>query len=83
MDTTRKITDLAPEDVPVVERLFGQRLDKATDAVLILRLPESVAPAGDDELPSWCNVLDGMSDQDVDEFNAILKLPVRIAKHET
>jgi hypothetical protein len=82
MDTTRKITDLAPQDVPIVERLFGQRLDNAADAVLILRVPASVQPVDGDDLPAWCNVLEGMSDDDVDDFNALLKLPVRIGHPE-
>jgi hypothetical protein len=82
MDASRKISDLAPEDVPIVERLFGRRLDNAVDAVLILRLPEATPPAGADGLPDWCNVLEGMSDEDVDDFNTIMKLPVKLGHRE-
>ena len=82
METTRRVSDLSPQDVPIVERLFGQRLDNMVDAVLILRVPETVSPIDGDELPAWCNVLEGMSDEDLAEFNSLIELPVRIGSPE-
>ena len=33
-----------------------------------------------DPLPPWCNVLEGMSEQDRDEFRALLDAPVHLAR---
>jgi hypothetical protein len=83
METIRPLTEIDPRDLPVVERLFGQRLEAAEGAVLVLRTPDP-APvengAESDELPAWCNVLEGMSDEDRDEFRAILNTPVRLTQ---
>jgi hypothetical protein len=45
---------------------------------------ETIRPlaSDDDELPAWCNVLEGMSDEDRDEFRAILSTPVRLTQCE-
>jgi hypothetical protein len=83
METIKKISDIDPSDRAVVERVFGQRLEAAGNIVLILKTvdaaPSSPLPAGD-ELPSWCNVLDGLSDEDLAEFDATLNEPVRLAR---
>ncbi len=76
METIKKITEIDPRDVPLVERVFGQRLDPSAGAVLILRVPETACAAepqgGNDDVPAWCNVLEGMSDEDLADFDAIL-----------
>lgn len=85
METIRKIADIDPRDLPVVERVFGQRLDVTSNVVLVLRTPDTPAdagPADSDELPAWCNVLDGMSEQDRDDFRATLNTPVRLSQCE-
>ena len=76
METIRKITEIDPQDLPVVERMFGQRLEVTANVVLVLRTPDVTADSGptdSDELPAWCNVLDGMSDEDRDDFRATLR----------
>lgn len=83
MEAMRKLSDIDPSDRAVVERLFGQRLDPNADAILILQTVqdgpsqpvESVA-----EVPSWCNVLEGLSDEDLAEFDAAVNEPVRLAR---
>lgn len=82
METTRRITDIDPRDLPTVERLFGQRLEVNSNVVLVLRtldVPADVEPTDADDLPAWCNVLEGMSEQDRDDFRATLDTPVRLA----
>jgi len=83
METIKKIAEMDPCDVPLVERVFGQRLDPSAGAVLILRVPETacaVAPQPEnDDVPAWCNVLEGMSDEDLAEFDATLAMPVWLA----
>lgn len=85
MESIRKITDIDPQDLPVVERLFGRQLTGTSGFVLVLRTIEAPAGQGSaesDELPAWCNVLEGLSDQDRDEILATLKTPVRLAHSE-
>jgi hypothetical protein len=86
METTRKLSDIDPNDLSVVERLFGQRLAPNGDAVLVLRVPDDFAATENDnhdELPSWCNVLEGMSDKERDEFRSALEsTPVTLARPE-
>lgn len=84
METTRKVSNLDAHDRLVVERVFGQRLDVSAEAVLILRVkeqpPQPSSRAEGDEVPAWCNVLEGLSDEDLAEFSAVLETPVRLAK---
>ena len=73
METIKKISDIDPRDRAVVERVFGQRLEAAGNIVLILKTVDaapSIPLAAGDELPSWCNVLEGLSDEDLAEFDA-------------
>ncbi len=83
METIRKVHDIDPNDLPIVERVFGLKLDATGDAVLILRVtpPSQQQPEGADqeEVPDWCNVLEGMSDEDLADFDAILNTPVHLA----
>jgi hypothetical protein len=84
METIKKISELETADRAVVERVFGVRLDPSADIVLILKSNGSLpaVPASSDEededgLPKWLNVLQGMSDEDLADFNATLNAPVR------
>lgn len=82
METIRKLTEIDPQDLSVVARVFGQRLETTDNVVLVLRTLDPTAetgPVDSDELPAWCNVLEGMSDTDRDEFRATLGTPVRLA----
>jgi hypothetical protein len=96
METIRKLTDIDPRDLPVMERVFGQRLDGSANVVFVMRTLDDASNlgamsgdprpidegAGSDELPEWCNVLEGMSKADRDEFRAELDRPVRMAHSE-
>ena len=82
METIKRVCDLESADRAVLERVFGQPLEPSSDAVVILKAAEpspAPAPVGDDGIPEWFNVLEGMSDEDLAEFDAILKTPVRLA----
>ena len=84
MEVTRKLTELDPADLSVVERLMGQPLDHTTNLVLVLRtvdVPPVVALEQPDELPAWCNVLEGMSDEELAAFRATLAVPVHLARN--
>jgi hypothetical protein len=84
METIRKLADLGPDDLSSVERLFGQRIESTSGLVLILKtedrptLEGSPLPQG--QLPEWCNVLEGMSDEDLADLDAIINQPVYLAR---
>lgn len=84
METIKRLSDVDPSDLPTVERLFGQRIDSTTGFVLILKSEEhpsgEVPPAAQDRLPDWCNVLEGMSDEDLAELDDAINEPVRLAR---
>ncbi|HJT35888.1 MAG TPA: hypothetical protein VJ783_27920 [Pirellulales bacterium] len=76
METIKNLSDIAPQDLSVLERLIGAPLDPAQHQAVVVRVlpvasptPESYAGG---TLPEWCNVLDGFSDEDLAEFDAIL-----------
>lgn len=83
MEKIKKLCDVDPRDLAVVERVFGQRIE-TTDAVLILKSADKAPnvsgtqPSG--ELPDWCSVLEGMSDEDLAEFTATLEQPLHLAR---
>jgi hypothetical protein len=83
METMKRLSDLDPSDRAVIEREFGQPLDKPADSVLVLRVngesSSLVTSPGEQEIPAWCNVLEGMSDEDLTDFDAILEMPIRFA----
>jgi hypothetical protein len=83
METVKRISELDPRDRSIVERMFGQHLAESADAILILRVNGEQAPrtppTDDDDVPAWCNVLEGMSDEDLADFDAILKTPIQLA----
>ncbi len=65
--------DESRRDVPLVERVFGLRLDPMAGAVLILRVPDTASfvelRSDDEDVPAWYNVLVRMSDEDLADFN--------------
>ncbi len=84
METIKRLSDVDPRDLAMVERVFGQRIQSTKGVVLILKTdeapPTEAGTGSSGELPSWCNVLEGMSDADLAEFSATLEEPVRLAR---
>ncbi|MBI2826601.1 MAG: hypothetical protein HYX69_18160 [Planctomycetia bacterium] len=76
METIKRVRDIDPSDLPAIERAIGQHLDPSRDQALVVRLvtlPAAV-PAVPTEatLPEWCNVLEGLSDDELLDFEATL-----------
>ena len=85
METTRRISDIDAGDRAVLERVFGQPLEPSAEVVLIVKsggspAADSTDEASPNELPSWCNVLEGMTDAELAEFDALLNMPVRLGR---
>lgn len=85
MEAIKRLSDVDPRDLAAVERVFGQRIDSTQDLVLILKTEESATKAGATApahggVPSWCDVLDGMTDVELAEFAALVEEPVRLAR---
>ena len=76
METIKNLSDIAPQDLSALERLIGAPLDPARHQAVAVRVLPVVSstptsPAAG-TLPDWCNVLEGFSDEDLQEFDAIL-----------
>ena len=84
MEKIKKLCDVDPRDLAVVERVFGQRIETTAGAVLILKgadvPPTDSGTQSRGELPPWCNVMEGMSDEDLAEFTAAMEQPVHLAR---
>ena len=84
METIKKLDEVDPHDRAVVERVFGRSLASAAKAVLILRTEEgsSTAPLeiSQDDVPSWCNVLEGLSDEDLAQITVAFDAPVSFSE---
>jgi hypothetical protein len=84
METVKRISEIAPCDLPLLEHVFGRSLSALGDGELVLRLPVATASAEirseSDDVPEWCNVLEGFSESDLSDFDAVLEMPVRLAQ---
>jgi hypothetical protein len=80
METTKRLSELDPHDRQLVGKIFGYDLSGAADAVIILRTSDAVTGTNHegDEVPQWCNVLEGLSDDDLSEVIATFDEPVRL-----
>jgi hypothetical protein len=87
MESIKRLSDVDPSDLAVVERVFGQRIESTRDLVLILKTADAPLAANDravatedGDVPIWCDVLEGMSEDELTEFAATLEMPVRMAR---
>lgn len=76
METIKNLSEIGPQDLSALERLIGAPLDPLRhQAVAVRVLPiepaksDAIAPGA---LPEWCKVLEGFSDEDLEEFDSIL-----------
>ncbi len=77
METVKNLSEIAPQDLSALERVIGAPLDPSRHQAVVVRvLPvasPTPEPSPDGTLPEWCNVLEGFSDEDLAEFDAILE----------
>lgn len=81
MESAKRIADLDPQDLAVVERVFGQPL-LTKDGLLVLRTHEAPKRLGQEtvaNVPAWFKVLEGLSDEDLAEVNASIARPSTLA----
>jgi len=79
-ETIRKLIDVNPSDLAALERVFGLPLLGSMDAVVVLRQTPPNSRSDQDEVPPWCNVLEGFSDEDLAEFDRMLEQPVKFGR---
>lgn len=77
----RNVRDIAAGDRPALEHVIGQRLRENQQVIIqVMTVDQSArdetvgqtpspATAG---LPEWCNVYDGLSDQQIEEIEAVI-----------
>ena len=78
MEIMKKLNEIDPRDLPIVERLFGQQLDPTSNVVLILRDGNNVPKdsnrnsANFDTLPDWCDMYAGLSDAQIADLESVV-----------
>jgi hypothetical protein len=69
---TRQVGELRPNERSAAELLLGHRL-RGTERLILQVLDDSVPPPAEDSrppqtLPDWCNVYEGLSDEEVENI---------------
>lgn len=76
METIKNLSEIAPQDISALERLIGAPLDPSRHQAVAVRVLPVASPTRASlavgTLPEWCDVLEGFSDEDLAEFDAIL-----------
>jgi hypothetical protein len=72
MDTVvRHVRDIAPADRRVLEHVIGRSLEEDQEVIIQVVTPQAEGPSG--QLPAWCNVFAGLTGQQVDEVEGIIR----------
>jgi hypothetical protein len=77
----RKVRDINEHERYVLEHVLGQQLHENQQVVFqIVTLgkepplaTETVSDADADELPDWCNVFEGLTDDQIAELDAVIR----------
>jgi hypothetical protein len=78
---TRNVRDIEGEDRRALEHVLGRHLSD-NDQVIIQVVPpggatatgtQMVDSAPSDQLPDWCNVYEGLSEEEIDDLESIIK----------
>jgi hypothetical protein len=83
MDTTiRNVRDIDSDERRVYETALGQKLQENQQVLLhvITLASEQPAPGGEDQpakqpcgqLPDWCNVYEGLSDEEIEDIEKVI-----------
>jgi hypothetical protein len=78
---TRHVRDIDPTERHVLEHVLGRTLKENEKVLIQVVTPDSEAPpapqraepAPADELPDWCNVYEGLSEEEIDDLAAIIR----------
>ena len=77
METIKNLSEIAPQDLCALERLIGAPLDPSQHQAVAVRVLPLASPTPESSaggtLPEWCDVLEGFSDEDLADFDAILE----------
>jgi len=81
----RNVTDIDQADRQALEHVVGRQLHENQQVVINVRNVDAPTPAADasatdevavNSLPEWCNVYEGLSDEEVDEIEkSIVRCP--------
>lgn len=79
MEISKRLDQIDPRFIPLVETLFARQIETPSSAEIVLRVEPPAPQAAPGELPSYFNVLEGLTDQEIAEFEDDLRNnPVRI-----
>lgn len=88
MEVIRNVSDIGLAERAVLEHVVGWQLRDNQQLIIrvvsvdVAATEDNVAEPlnGDAGVPSWCSVLEGLSEHDLADVNATLAAPVRLAR---
>ena len=74
----RNVRDLAQSDRTALERVVGQQLRETQRVIVNVEnidsaSPKDTATANATDVPEWWNVYEGLSDEEVDRLDAVVR----------
>lgn len=79
----RKVREIDSSDRHALEHVIGQRLAENQQLVIqvvSIDMTPTESKGGDDELPAWCNIYEGLTDAEVDELDAAIRQRANITR---
>jgi hypothetical protein len=72
----RNVRDIDSRERQALEHVLGRQLRENQQVIIqVVTVPTAVAdnpaPKGSEKLPAWCNVYDGLSDEEIAEVESV------------
>jgi hypothetical protein len=82
---TRNVSDIPAGDLPAFEHLIGVPLRSSQKVILQVveretALSSSPSKADVPQLPEWCNVYEGLSDEEIDRLDAAIQQRLNLTR---
>ena len=75
----RNVRDIETDERRALEHVIGKQLKENQQIIIqVVTLgsdtaeEEAAAPSPSDELPSWCNVYEGLTDKGIDDLESVI-----------
>lgn len=73
----RKVRDIEADERRALEHVIGQQL---TENQQIIIQVVDLGNSRSDQLPEWCNVYEGLTEQEIDELESVIRERADLAR---
>jgi hypothetical protein len=85
---TRRVRDIDTAERRVLEHVIGQQVKENQELIIQVVTRGTAAPtapqpaeaAPADELPDWCNVYEGLSEEEIDDLESIIRQRANLSR---